>query len=284
MGEIASMRKILALLSYSFRYLKFYVKSVTIYDLDAPFVVQFVQEVIFDKRYFRAFDFIEAQRKQLLQNQHAIRVTDYGAGSKVARTQVRQIRDIAKHSAISPKTGQWLFKTVLFAKPRHILELGTSLGISALYLGTARKQTNVITLEGCPQTAEQATRTILQTGTQHIEVRQGRFSDTLEVALNDIETLDLLYVDGDHRLQPTLEYVEKCLTKAHSRSVFILADIHWSSEMEQAWEILSKHTQVRLAIDVFDVGFLFFDERILNYQYYAMVPWQWKPWHLGIIR
>lgn len=278
------MRKILALLGYSYRYLKFYFKAVTIYDLDAPFVVQFVQEVIIDNRYFQAFDVIEAQRNRLLQNYHAIRITDYGAGSKIVRAKVRQIKDIAKHSAISSKTGQWLFKTVLFATPRHILELGTSLGISALYLGLASKQSSMITLEGCPETAEQAARTMLQTNATHINVRSGRFADTLQQALNDLETLDLLYIDGDHRLQPTLEYVEKCLTKAHKRSVFILADIHWSAEMEQLWEIVSTHAQVRLAIDVFDVGFLFFDERILTRQYYAIVPWQLKPWHLGIIR
>src|SRR5690606_17020814 len=47
---------------------------------------------------------------------------------------------------------------------------------------------------------------------------------------------DLLYIDGNHQKEATLSYFEKLLPTVHNDSVMIFDDIHWSRDMEEAWE------------------------------------------------
>ncbi|MFD1079748.1 O-methyltransferase, partial [Longispora fulva] len=66
------------------------------------------------------------------------------------------------------------------------------------------------------------------------------------------------YFDGNHQKKATLEYFEKLFPTAHNDSVFIFDDIHWSKEMEEAWEEIKAHPAVRVTIDTFSWGFVFF--------------------------
>ena len=71
-------------------------------------------------------------------------------------------------------------------------------------------------------------------------------------------TPDLIYFDGNHQKEATLHYFEKLLPMAHNDSVFIFDDIHWSREMEEAWDQIKAHPQVRVSIDTFYWGLVFF--------------------------
>ena len=68
-----------------------------------------------------------------------IAIEDHGAGSKVNKSNKRKIKDITKNTVKAPKYGQLLFRLVNYFKPESILELGTSLGISTLYLAGSNK-------------------------------------------------------------------------------------------------------------------------------------------------
>ena len=72
--------------------------------------------------------------------------------------------------------------------------------------------------------------------------------------------IDMAYIDGNHRLEPTLNYFEQLLGKKNNSSIFIFDDIHWSKEMEEAWERIKTHPSVRCTIDIFFLGFVFFRE------------------------
>jgi len=69
---------------------------------------------------------------------------------------------------------------------------------------------------------------------------------------------DLIYFDGNHQKEASLHYFEKLLPLAHNDSVFIFDDIHWSREMEEAWEQIKAHPRVRVSIDTFYWGLVFF--------------------------
>jgi len=71
-------------------------------------------------------------------------------------------------------------------------------------------------------------------------------------------TPDLIYFDGNHQKEASLHYFEKLLPLAHNDSVFIFDDIHWSREMEEAWEHIKAHPRVRVSIDTFYWGLVFF--------------------------
>lgn len=70
--------------------------------------------------------------------------------------------------------------------------------------------------------------------------------------------MDLVYFDGNHQKEATLKYFYQLLPLAHNDSVFIFDDIHWSKGMEEAWEEIKKHPDVRVTIDSFFWGIIFF--------------------------
>jgi predicted O-methyltransferase YrrM len=72
--------------------------------------------------------------------------------------------------------------------------------------------------------------------------------------------VDLLFVDGNHRKEATLEYFNIFLEKATPQSIFIFDDIHWSKEMEEAWKLIQQHNSVTLTIDLFFLGMVFFSK------------------------
>ena len=280
------MCKIRHYLGLAFRYMRYYARAKTRYDVDAPFIAGFVEEILEDSRHFRAFEQIEGLRAALRANTTPLDVVDYGAGPRAIQSQARTVGRIVRSSALSPRAGRYLFKACLRYPPSTILEMGTSLGISGLYLRMARRAPHMFSLEGCPETAALARKNFERADSAAISLRVGPFARTLPGVLAEIgnANLDLLYLDGDHRSGPTWDYFVKCIEKAHPKSVFVLADIHWSEDMETAWEKICQHPKVRLSIDLFEMGFLFFDEGLLERQAWTLIPWRYKPWRLGIFR
>jgi predicted O-methyltransferase YrrM len=266
---------------YASSLLRYFFNAKTKYDIHSPFVVDFIEYVLEDRRLFYAFSELDRMRHRLLRNSESIQITDLGAGSKVNTQKTRQIKDIAKHSAIAEATAQWLFRIVVHYQPKTIVELGTSLGISTIYLAAATHQGEVFTIEGCQDTAEVAQKTFETMEMSHIHGLVGAFADVLPNILKNIEKLDLVFIDGDHQKGACYDYFETCLAKIHDKSIIIVADIHWSKEMEACWEQIKQHQSVRLSIDLWHLGALFFVPAILEPQHLTLIPAVWKPWRLG---
>ncbi len=256
-------------------------KAKTRYEVHSPYVSRFVEEVVEDDRTFYAFPIIDNLRQALKRNQQKIRVTDLGAGSKLNNRPIRSIGTIARNAAVSSREGELLFRLVHFCKPKTMLELGTSLGISTLYQAGAAMNAQFITLEGCPQTAKVAQLNIRQMGMPNIEVEVGNFGNTLPHVLPRLKKLDYFYLDGNHQKQPVLDYFEMALPYLHLKSVVVIADNHWSVGMTRAWEILKGHPRVTMSIDLFDFGILLFDDAFLDKQHYRIIKAKMKPWRMG---
>ena len=70
-------------------------------------------------------------------------------------------------------------------------------------------------------------------------------------------TLDFIYIDGNHKLLPTIAYFEQILEKSHKNTIFVIDDINWSAEMQKAWSIIKNHTKVHVTVDLFMMGLVF---------------------------
>ncbi len=226
--------------------------------IHSPFVFDLYTKVILSKKDFYAFDQIVAVRKMLLKNQTKIKVTDFGAGSQINNANEKSIATIAKNAAKSDNIGRLLFKLLDHFQPKNALELGTSLGISTLYQCLVSKNTRWTTMEGCPETAKIAQKVFAANKAENVKIVVGDFALTLPETVNSYPTLDYVFFDGNHRKKPTLEYFKICLEKANENSLFIFDDIHWSAEMEEAWEEIKQHPQVTVTIDLFWIGLVFF--------------------------
>ena len=242
------------------RYLKYLGRAQTIYYIHSPFVYNFAINIIKNTRWYYAFEDIEQLRQKLLSNKTLIDTQDFGAGSVMSKNNRRSIKKVAQNVAVRPKIGRLLFDIVHHFKPNTILELGTSLGISSLYLAAANQSAKVFTIEGCPETARLAQQNFDALKVQNIELSVGQFDKILPEVLKKVTQLDLAFIDGNHRKIPTLDYFEQCLSYANNKSIFIFDDIHWSKEMEEAWEQIKTHPKVTVSIDLFFIGIVFFRE------------------------
>jgi predicted O-methyltransferase YrrM len=259
------------------RLLRHYFRARTAYDLQSPFAYAFARETLDDRRWYYVFSEAEALRDTWKRDKRAIDTLDLGAGGRGGR---RKVADLARHSATPPLFCRWLFHIVRFVRPERMLEMGTSLGVSALYQSAAARSARFITLEGCPQTAGLARKTFDRMHCP-VDLRQGAFDDLLPEALADLERLDYLFLDGDHSRAGTLRYLEQCLRYTHNETVWVIADIHWSDEMEKAWKDIQAFPGVTMTVDLFGLGVVFFRRELLVPAHLTLVPSLWKPWRLG---
>ena len=228
------------------------------HGVHSPFVYRLVDTVIYDFGAKKVYSEVEILRQQLLIDNRIITVTDLGAGSHVNNNQQKKISAIAHHALKPPKLAQLLYRLVSDRQPRNIIELGTCLGITTLYLQKAAPNAKVYTLEGCPETAQIAKETFKKDGTNAVELITGNFDHTLPGAINSLDQLDFVFVDGNHQKEATLKYFEWCLPKVHENTLLIFDDIYWSEGMKQAWAEIKAHPKVTVTIDLFWIGLVFF--------------------------
>jgi predicted O-methyltransferase YrrM len=236
----------------------------------SPFVFDFIIHVLNDSTKYDCYNKIEYVRKQLLQNNSEIEVEDFGAGSALIPFKRRKIRDIARSSLKKKKYAQLLFRISKYYQSKTLIELGTSLGITTSYLALSGANSTVYTLEGSRNIAAIAIDNFDKNHLKNIQLIQGNFEKTIPPLVAKIESVDLLFVDGNHRKQPTIEYFKTFLKKSNNQSIFIFDDIHWSKEMEEAWEVIKQHDSVTLSIDLFFIGLVFFSHDFKVKQHFTI--------------
>jgi predicted O-methyltransferase YrrM len=178
-------------------------------------------------------------------------------GSKSLQNNQRKISKIASIAGISKKRGQLLGRLVRYFDSNNMLEIGTSLGISTASLRLGNPETEITTLEGCQNTGNIAQKSFEKFNFKNINVRTVNFSKTLPEALQNVK-YDLIFFDGNHQKEATIDYFEQCLLHIHNDSVFIFDDIYWSKGMQEAWQHIKEHPLVTISIDTFYWGIVFF--------------------------
>ena len=240
-----------------FRYIKYLFKAKSKHAAQAPFIYELITHVIDKRTDDNSCKNIEALRKELCKQERTIEITDFGAGSTINNSKTRKVKDVAKNSAKNAKFGKLLYRIIQFYKPKNILELGTSLGISTSYLAKADANAQVFTFEGCPETAKIAQENFDKQNIKNTSITLGDFNLTLTEKLKEIKTIDLAFIDGNHKEKPTIAYFKKCLEYANNDTIFVFDDIHWSDGMENAWNYIKAHPSTTLTIDLFFVGIVF---------------------------
>jgi predicted O-methyltransferase YrrM len=181
----------------------------------------------------------------------------HGIAEGNGRVVHRRVSDLARHAAKSEKLGKLLFRIARYYDPGLILELGTSLGLSTAYLATGGKHAGVVTIEGAEAVAAVAAQNLQSLGLGAVEVVKGNFDDVLIPTLSKKMPADLAFIDGNHRKEPTIRYFNLLMDRMSPASILIFDDIHWSQEMEAAWEVIKQDPRVYLTVDLFFTGLVF---------------------------
>ncbi|MEE4198302.1 MAG: class I SAM-dependent methyltransferase [Bacteroidales bacterium] len=252
------------------------------HGIHSPFVYNIVSRVFQDKR-------VDDHLKQVLnihrkyKNSSAPLVfEEMGAGSHTKPHRIPLIKAITKqnhslvsttvgknirNSSVSRKYGSLLYRLVKHFKPGHLLEIGTSLGISTLYIAQGAPGSDFITLEGVKEKRKIAKKLAGELKLENIHFMSGDFDLELPKILRQTKRFDFIFFDGNHTRNATLNYFYACLENVHPESVFVFDDIHWSKEMEEAWDAIKMHPRVRVSIDLFQAGIVFFKKEITQGHY-----------------
>ena len=238
------------------KYLQFLTKATNQHGVHSPFVYQLITKGFYQKIDKNLKNIFFKIKREMYANKQTIVVEDFGAGSKVFKNTNRQISKIAKIAGISNKKATLLIKIVLYFKPKNVLEIGTSLGLSTAAIKTGNSTAKIITLEGCAETHRVAKEFFAKNNYKNIQRITGNFEKTLPTIKNN--NFDFIYFDGNHTKEATLSYFETCLNSSNNNSIFIFDDIYWSPEMQEAWTIIKAHNAVTVTVDVFYYGLVFF--------------------------
>ncbi len=240
------------------------------HGIHSPFVYDFVRHVLSSKTPVSNAIAIESIRACLLENSEEIAVTDFGAGGEGRLSQTKTVSAIAKRSLKPKKYAHLLYNIVSFYKPAYIIELGTSLGITTAYLAFANPGARLVTFEGSSKVAAIAKTNFKSLGLENIEQVVGNFDSTFPHFLLGTDEIDFIFFDGNHRKRPTLQYFTSAIATASGKSIFVFDDIHWSEEMEEAWEIIKQNDAVTLSIDLFFIGLVFFNPDVKIKQHFKI--------------
>lgn len=237
------------------------------HGIHSPFVYDLVSRVFRNKVDPSVVLRVEQIRKKMLSDKRTISVCDLGSGSLSLNTKTRKVAHIAKHSPVSRKYGKLLSNMASEFGDKLIIELGTSLGISTMYMAASRPDATVCTMEGCKETAGIASQNFSDANLDNINLLQGSFDDILPGLRSEGIKPGLVFIDGNHRKEPVIKYFNLITEFSDSRTVVIIDDINHSAEMIEAWNELRKHGKVSVSIDVFQMGIIFFREGINRISY-----------------
>ena len=213
---------------------------------------------------------IELMRKELATDERRLTIQDYGAGvsplslKESSGSRDRSVSAIHASSAIPSHWGVFLFRLVRELKPRHVLELGANLGVSASYIRAAmdlnENEGRLVTIEGDPTLASIAKENIARISSGRADVMIGKFQDILPAALDSLGSVDLAFIDGHHEEEPTYRYYHLIKPYVTDEAVMIFDDIYlWSRPVRRAWKRIVAEERRAVVIDLAKIGILKFN-------------------------
>ncbi len=237
-------------------YIKFISKARNAHGTHSPFVYDLLTKCFYDKTNYEEYDLLKSFRKKVLRDQTMLQIIDFGEGSKIFKSNNRKVADIAKNAGMSYRRQKLLLRISRYFNSNKILELGTSVGLATVALALNNKKSLVRTIEGCPETAKTAESLFQSSEIENIELHNQSFESYF--AKTALKNLDLVFVDGNHNREKTLEYFNLLLPQIHNDSLLIFDDIYWSKAMTSCWLEIISHPNVSVSIDTFKWGIVFF--------------------------
>ncbi len=199
-----------------------------------------------------AFERVEDYRRELLSNHELINYPVFNL------PETATVSSECKRATSPPIWARFLFLLATELGAERILEMGTNLGISGSYLLEAirdRPEATLTTMDGVPKYAEMAGKQFAGiVEPDRFEILLGNYDDTFPELVGRAPDFDLLFIDGNHREGPTVDYFEELLPHARRPSVWVFDDINWTPGMVRAWEKIRSAPEATYSIDLYKLG------------------------------
>lgn len=206
----------------------------------------------------KAFARSEAFRAELLDDDTLISYEVFGSDKKIP------VKNICNTSTTPKVWAEFYYYLAKTFKSNKFLEIGTNLGISGAYILEALAQKDnfhFITMEGVPALCDIAKSQFDKiTDESQFEVIPGLYDDTFPKLIETHKDFDILFIDGNHQKNPTIEYFEALKNNITSPAIFMFDDINYSLEMNEAWDIIKNDDRVNYYIDLYKLGIVIIDK------------------------
>jgi len=235
----------------------FLFNSTNQHGIHPPFLYQFVTKCLYKRISNANLKRLKENRKSILNSNEMLNVQDFGAGSKKMKKITRTVAEMGKKSGMLLHQSKLMNKIVDYFKVESVLELGTSVGLGSIAMATNSAAVKIDTVEACTNTSRLAKSNLEALNLDNIQVHNKEFQSFLN-SLNHQKKFDLIYIDGNHQKEATLSYFKQLKQHIHQNSILIFDDIYWSPDMLEAWQGIIKDKDVKLSIDLYFWGIIFF--------------------------
>jgi predicted O-methyltransferase YrrM len=242
-------------------FLKHWFTSINRHGAHSPFLFSLFQEVFNKPISLDEKNEILALKKQYINNQNTITFEEFGAGNNNGK--VLTISSIAKKTSINLTEAKVLINLCKVLNPTEIIELGTSLGISAKALTLGAPNARITTIEGCKEVSEISINYFKNQGNKNVTVINTTFDTYFKSIEQNKSSWDLVYIDGNHTFEATIRYynlIKSNYSALHTCVIF--DDIYWSEGMLKAWNQIINDDENTLTLDLFSMGLVFFNKEL----------------------
>ena len=170
-------------------------------------------------------------------------------------------KEVCKKAASPEKWCRLFFFLTYYSKASGVLEIGTNLGVSGQYYLKALLLNNTIntnfkTLDGVQDLCNISEKRFSEINSErNFKVICGMYSDTLPEIENSDDQYQIIFIDGNHKFKPTIEYYTMLYNNLTDRAIIIFDDINWSREMKKAWSHIKK-MRFEYSIDLYKLGII----------------------------
>jgi predicted O-methyltransferase YrrM len=155
--------------------------------------------------------------------------------------------EVCRWSTVPPVWGRFLFALVRRLAPRSCLELGTGLGLSALYQSAALElngRGRLLTLDR-DRAARIAERGFTESGLAgRVELEFGDIDATLPRVAERGTRFEFAYLDAEHSEEATVRHFDLVLPLLAADALVVLDDISQTAEMRRAWRTVAARKRV----------------------------------------
>ena len=191
---------------------------------------------------------------------HRSYLTSAGAAQKYSIS-VARATSLAMVGSKTPRWAGLIARIVTALRPVRVLELGTAVGISGAYIGTALATNGhgkLTTIEANRSNHSIATDTFATLSlASRVDAIHGTFENTLDDLLKSQPLFDLAFKDGDHTEAATVERFKEMVPQLAPTAAFLFDDIRRDAGMKRAWDKIIQHENVDASIDFYGMGLVF---------------------------